>query len=70
MLKSTQQDAETLEALIDRVGAEETLNLIAAICASKAEHVRASYNDRQTARAWDQVGAAVSEVADFAQLVS
>jgi hypothetical protein len=54
-------DVGTVERLIDSVGLYETLSLIEAICAEKADHIRASYADDSTADAWLLAGIKIAE---------
>lgn len=66
----TQVDVTTLECLIDRVGLQETLNMVAAICAAKGAHILASYGDRHLAGAWNHSGMVISETADDSHIGS
>lgn len=61
----TKQDADMLEALVDTIGLEEVCNLLAAVCGSKAEHIRENWPDsKHLAGIWDEFGAHLSETAD------
>jgi hypothetical protein len=42
----------TLEALVDAHGLTNIVEALAVICAEKAEHLRANWQDKTTARAW------------------
>ena len=52
----TREDAAVIETLIDRVGLYETVSLIEAICASKADHIRSAWQDEPLARVWERAG--------------
>jgi hypothetical protein len=41
-----------VEALIDHHGVQQVLSVMSIICAEKAEHIVASYDDRPLARKW------------------
>jgi hypothetical protein len=45
---------ETLEALIDRHGLLHVVTGLEMICSEKAEHIRANWQDKVTARPWDR----------------
>lgn len=61
-LTGAQQTA--LENLIDDCGLYEVLASTMIICGDKAAHIRASYADKNTARAWDRAAAAVRTAAE------
>lgn len=42
-----------LEAEIDKHGLDHVLIALECICGEKAEHIRANWQDRKTARPWD-----------------
>lgn len=46
-------ERDTLESLIDAAGLCAVLQALSEICGEKADHIRASYSDAVTARAWD-----------------
>ncbi|MBE7465624.1 MAG: hypothetical protein HS116_19290 [Planctomycetes bacterium] len=52
-------EAEHLEALVDRHGLETVLNLLAEICREKAEHLRCHWQDHTTARVWDRAASRI-----------
>jgi hypothetical protein len=68
MSKVTEADATAVETLIDRIGLEETLNLIAAICVGKSFHILASYDDKGLSDAWRYAGDVVSTAADTSEV--
>jgi hypothetical protein len=47
-------DMEALEGMLDRHGLYGVTDMLAAICAEKAEHVRSNWQDDGTARVWDR----------------
>lgn len=49
MTNATQE----LESMIDRHGLTHVVTALALICAEKAEHIRANWQDATTAKAWD-----------------
>lgn len=44
---------EDLEALIDKHGLTMVVTGLSLICSEKAEHIRANWQDRVTAKVWD-----------------
>lgn len=44
--------SETLESLIDTHGLLHVITAIDLICNEKAEHIRANWQDKTTAKAW------------------
>jgi hypothetical protein len=61
---SNQADFSAVETIIDQIGIESTLMLIAAVCAAKAEHIATSYDDRTLAEHWDRAGVACTMASD------
>lgn len=53
-----------IEEEIDRSSLDEMLSTIAEICDEKADHIRASYSDDDTADWWSEAGAAINDLAD------
>jgi len=49
---SQESRQEILENMIDTYSLSEVLSYIADICSEKAEHIIASYNDKNLAGAW------------------
>jgi hypothetical protein len=47
--------ANTLETLIDKHGLAAVLSAMSEVCAEKAEHIRSNWQDRATAKPWDEV---------------
>jgi hypothetical protein len=52
-----------LEALIDRHGLTHVVNTLAVLCTEKAEHIRANWQDRITAKAWETDGRTLDKAA-------
>ena len=53
MITSTDYQA-TAEEYIDSAGLQNAIGELAEVCRLKAEHLRANWQDKQTARAWEQ----------------
>ena len=49
--------AEVLEQLVDQHGLLHVVTGLELVCAEKAEHIRANWQDAQTARVWDRAAA-------------
>lgn len=49
----TQSERDTLEAMIDRTSLTAVLEGLFDVCGDKAEHIRANWQDEQTAKVWD-----------------
>jgi len=56
------KDEIELEKIVDKVGLVMTLSMLARICSEKGDHIRSSYDDEETACAWEEAGEAISEV--------
>jgi hypothetical protein len=54
MAQMTGEEADALEAMVDRCGLETVVAVLAVICAEKAQHVQANWQDRALAKAWDR----------------
>jgi hypothetical protein len=50
---------ELMERLIDTHGIGEVLRSLGILCGDKADHIRASYSDKATARHWDNKSKAI-----------
>lgn len=48
----TEKEKVDLEELIDRCGLSNVLGALSGICLEKANHIVASYSDKQTASHW------------------
>lgn len=59
MRTMTQTDRDDLENLIDSVGLFAVLESVSGIASEKADHIRASYQDPQTANCWDCAALAI-----------
>lgn len=57
----THADVATLEALVDSVSLYEVLSMLEAICAAKAQHIEANWQDRKLAEIWSNAGAEICE---------
>jgi hypothetical protein len=58
-------DMEALEGILDRHGLHGVLDMLASVCAEKAEHVRSNWQDEGTARMWDR---RATKLSNFASL--
>lgn len=47
---------EIIESAIDKHGLAHVLTCLGNICGEKAEHIRANWQDKATARPWDKWG--------------
>jgi hypothetical protein len=59
----TQAERDTLEALVDSANLGAVLEALVEICGEKAEHIRANWQDRETARVWDTGAGRVARAA-------
>lgn len=57
-----EQDKFNLEEMVDKHGLESVLEALSSICADKADHISANYDDRTLAGAWTASGLAIEEV--------
>lgn len=54
-MKTAESQADYLETeFVDKTSVAETLDVLAAICREKAEHLRANWQDCQSARVWEK----------------
>jgi len=60
---------ETLEAMVDRHGLLHVLAGLELICGEKADHIRANWQDKTTARAWDAAAKACGAAARKAEQI-
>lgn len=58
-LSPSQDEMDTIEAIIDRNGMANVMLALVHICGEKADHLRSSWQDEQTARNWDNVSDAM-----------
>jgi len=56
----TQGQTDDLERLVDRHGMNNVLDALVQICAGKAEHVAAMWQDGPRAKQWDRVAGKIS----------
>lgn len=56
---------EQLEKMIDSIGLEKVLEMLSAICAEKAEHVRSNWQDVTLARAWERNAKAIDKALPY-----
>jgi hypothetical protein len=59
-------DTDKLESLVDSVGAYETICLLQAIMAAKAQHVIEARQEPELAAAWDSLGSALESASQLA----
>jgi len=52
-----------LEAMIDAHGLTHVLTGLSLVCAEKAEHIRANWQDRITAKPWDKASNEIEQLA-------
>ena len=52
-----------LEALVDRWGVRGVMDALAAVCADKAEHLRANWQDGRLAAGWELDGRRIGVLA-------
>jgi hypothetical protein len=57
-------DRDTIEAFIDRHGLPAVLDMIAAICGDKAEHVAVNWQDSVTAKTWARDATLIAKMAE------
>lgn len=55
----TQAEKTTLETLLDAACLDAVLQALSEICAAKADHIQASYDDAVTARTWRSAAGAI-----------
>jgi hypothetical protein len=53
-IATLKQRNDTLEAIIDQYGLQNTLDAIGTIAREKAEHARTNWQDSHLARQWDK----------------
>lgn len=56
--------AMTLETLVDRAGLQTVLQTLASVCFDKSIHIEHSWQDANTAKAWELVGQAIDAFAE------
>ena len=59
----THNAAVQLEQVVDKLGLDGTLAVLATICGEKAEHIRENWQDNVTARSWVAAGRRLDKVA-------
>lgn len=59
----TNADRDAIEALIDRIGLSDTVELLAEIASAKADHIREAWQDETTAASWDDAAGALLSAA-------
>jgi hypothetical protein len=57
-----QEDCDELESLVDKNGLSGTLQALAQICSEKADHIRSSYDDDETADLWEEVADDLNDI--------
>jgi len=56
---NTQRDLETL---VDRIGLNSLVQLLAVVCEEKANHLRANWQDEVSAKAWERSAKALDKI--------
>lgn len=59
----SKEDMETLERMVDRYSLGEMLVALDVIAGDKADHLRANWQDKVSARVWERARSKVSTVA-------
>jgi len=59
----TANEMDVLESIIDRMSVSDVLYAVEAICLSKADHVRANWQDEGLAKEWEHRAAVLSKAA-------
>jgi hypothetical protein len=59
----TTTNLETLEAIVDSMGLEQTVRALGEICGEKAEHIAVNWQDANTAKPWAKAGALIDVLA-------
>jgi dihydrodipicolinate synthase/N-acetylneuraminate lyase len=52
----------TLEALIDKHGLKTVVSALSNVCGEKAEHLRSNWQDKASARVWENAGKTLDRV--------
>lgn len=55
--------SQVLEPLVDKHGLTHVLAGLSLLCSEKAEHIRANWQDRLTAKHWDQAADKIERAA-------
>lgn len=58
---------DMLEGMVDRWTLTAVLEELAAVCGDKAEHLRANWQDKESARVWDRMYNRVRTAEDVAR---
>ncbi|MDX2023247.1 MAG: hypothetical protein SF187_23640 [Deltaproteobacteria bacterium] len=59
--------AYEIEAMVDRNSMARVLDLLAIMCAMKADHIHSNWGDRNLAKAWTQLAEKVAKACAFAE---
>ena len=59
-----------LEKMVDAYGLEMVSSLLEDICYAKAEHLSQNWQDDESAKSWEEVGAALGKASKIAELCS
>ena len=62
-MSKTEAFKADLEAMVDASSLAQVIEALGEICAEKADHIRASYDDRATAKIWDDAARKVMALA-------
>lgn len=66
MAQFTQEQMDTLEAIVDASSLAAVLEGLSEVCHAKAEHIRSNWQDRLSACVWDAAGLTITKAATFA----
>lgn len=53
---------DAIEALIDKTTLCAVIDALATVCDEKASHIRETWQDNETARAWDDAGGKLAKL--------
>ena len=59
----TRDDIDSLEAILDRIGIEDTVSALAQICYEKESHVLENWQDQRLASRWEKLGRKLQKLA-------
>lgn len=62
-MKTTREQQDQIEGIIDNTDIEALLNGIADICYGKGEHLRSNWQDEYSAKKWEMAAKQVEKVA-------
>lgn len=53
---------ERLEELVDASSLTDVVEALAAVCVEKSEHLRANWQDKKTAKVWDDLASKLARI--------